>query len=266
MRFPLASFNRMGEMQLGPPSSVAIKILTKESSPVEIVRDQAQDLLHAIAADEIPPNLSRKSTQDALSIVMDAINSTVGGLIITGLNGIIRFANPSFCKMFDISREDIIGMNAADLFSTKEVRTFSDVVEIVDIGKDDTQEFIVENKEGRSFVMEVSASNVTSSSGELVGRMASFIDITEKKEIEADREKLIAKLQDALNKIKTLRGIIPICASCKKIRDDKGYWNQIEIYIKNHSEADFSHGICPECAEILYPELRQQLKLSQDAK
>lgn len=259
MRFPLESPNRMEKMQPGPPSSVPIKISTKESSPVDQVKDQSKNVLHAIAANEIPPDLSRKSTQDALSIVMDAINSTVGGLIITCLNGIIRFANPSFCKMFNISRDDIIGMNAADLFYTKEVRTFSDVVAIVDIGKDDTQEFIVENREGRSFVVEVSASNVTSSSGELVGRMASFIDITKKKEIEADREKLITKLQDALNKIKTLKGIIPICASCKKIRDDKGYWNQIEIYIKNHSEADFSHGICPECAEILYPELRQSL-------
>jgi hypothetical protein len=144
------------------------------------------------------------------------------------------------------------------LFSTKEVRTFSDVVAIVDISRNDSQEFIVKSKEGRSFVVEVTASNVTSSSGELAGRMASFIDITKRKEIEADREKLIGKLQDALNKIKTLRGIIPICAACKKIRDDKGYWNQLESYIREHSEAVFSHGICPECTEKLYPDLHQK--------
>jgi PAS domain S-box-containing protein len=159
--------------------------------------------------------------------------------------------------MFDYAHDDTIGMNAADLFSTKEIRTFSDVVAIIDISKDDTQEFIVENKEGRSFVVEVSASNVTSRTGELVGRMASFVDITKRKEIEADREKLIGKLQDALTKIKTLRGIIPICASCKKIRDDKGYWNELENYIREHSEADFSHGICPECVKELYPELER---------
>jgi hypothetical protein len=62
-------------------------------------------------------------------------------------------------------------------------------------------------------------------------------------------------LQNALNEIKTLKGILPICASCKKIRDDKGYWNQIESYIREHTEAEFSHGICPECVKILYPEL-----------
>ena len=224
---------------------------------MENAKDQSRELLQAISANEIPTDLSRRTSQDVLSIVIDAINSAIGGIIITDLNGAITFANQSFCKMFDNSNDNMIGMNAADLFSTKEVRTFSDVLAIVDIGKDDTQEFVVKSKEGRSFVVEVSASNVTSSSGELVGRMASFIDITKRKEIEADREKLINKLQDALNKIKTLRGIIPICASCKKIRDDKGYWNQIEIYIRDHSEADFSHGICPECAEKLYPELHQ---------
>ncbi len=63
----------------------------------------------------------------------------------------------------------------------------------------------------------------------------------------------IKELSIALDEIKTLRGIIPICASCKKIRDDTEHWSQIETYIKEHSEADFSHGICPECAEELYP-------------
>jgi hypothetical protein len=63
------------------------------------------------------------------------------------------------------------------------------------------------------------------------------------------------QLQTALENVKTLRGFIPICASCKKIRDDKGYWNQIEVYIREHSEAEFSHGICPECMKKLYPDL-----------
>jgi preprotein translocase subunit YajC len=70
-----------------------------------------------------------------------------------------------------------------------------------------------------------------------------------------ERENMIEELQDALTEVVTLRGIIPICASCKKVRDDKGYWNQIESYIRNHSEADFSHGICPDCAKNLYPDL-----------
>ena len=79
-------------------------------------------------------------------------------------------------------------------------------------------------------------------------------DITERKNLEEEREVMIRELTDALNKVKTLRGLIPICANCKKIRDDKGYWNQIEEYIKEYSDAEFSHSICPECTQKLYPE------------
>ncbi len=79
--------------------------------------------------------------------------------------------------------------------------------------------------------------------------------IDERKRVEEEREKLINELQEALNKVKTLSGLLPICASCKKVRDDSGYWNQIEVYIRDHSEADFSHSICPDCAKELYPDL-----------
>ena len=65
----------------------------------------------------------------------------------------------------------------------------------------------------------------------------------------------ITELKDALTKVQVLSGLLPICASCKKIRDDKGYWNQIESYIRDRSDADFSHSICPECTKKLYPEL-----------
>jgi hypothetical protein len=77
-------------------------------------------------------------------------------------------------------------------------------------------------------------------------------DITEAKANEKERENLIAELQKSLSEIKTLRGIIPICSFCKKIRDDKGYWDQVEVYVRQHTEANFSHSICPECAEEHY--------------
>ena len=77
-------------------------------------------------------------------------------------------------------------------------------------------------------------------------------DITERKLAQEEREKLISKLQEALDNIKTLKGLLPICANCKKIRDDKGYWNQIEAYIRDRSDAEFSHGICPDCAKKVY--------------
>lgn len=79
-------------------------------------------------------------------------------------------------------------------------------------------------------------------------------DVTERVEAETAREKLIRELQEALAKIKTLRGLIPICASCKKIRDDKGYWNHLELYLKEHSDAEFSHSMCPDCLKKWYPD------------
>ena len=82
--------------------------------------------------------------------------------------------------------------------------------------------------------------------------------ISKRKQVEKEREKLIAELQDAATKIKILSGLLPICSSCKKIRDDKGYWKQIESYIRDHSEAEFTHSMCPICAEKLYPELFQE--------
>ena len=73
-------------------------------------------------------------------------------------------------------------------------------------------------------------------------------------------ERLIVGLRAALSQVKTLSGLLPICSSCKKIRDDKGYWKQIEVYIQTHSEAEFSHGVCPSCARKLYPELYKDKK------
>ena len=73
-----------------------------------------------------------------------------------------------------------------------------------------------------------------------------------------EKEQLIFELQGALTKVKTLSGLLPICASCKKIRDDSGYWNRIESYIGKHADVQFSHGICPDCARELYPELFEE--------
>jgi len=74
-------------------------------------------------------------------------------------------------------------------------------------------------------------------------------DVSKEMQVEEERERLVLELQNALNKVKTLSGLLPICSSCKKVRDDKGYWKEVEDYIREHSDADFSLGICPECVE-----------------
>ena len=81
-----------------------------------------------------------------------------------------------------------------------------------------------------------------------------------------EREKLLVELREALDQIYTLKGLIPICSSCKNIRNDKGYWQQVESYISQHSTVKFSHGICPRCAQKLYPEYCADFSSEKDVQ
>jgi PleD family two-component response regulator len=98
------------------------------------------------------------------------------------------------------------------------------------------------------------------SNKEFVARVQAMVRIKRAEDALRQKEKeqqdLIRRLQDAFAEIKTLKGFIPICASCKKIRDDEGYWNQLEAYISKHTDAVFTHGICPQCAEKYKAELK----------
>lgn len=81
------------------------------------------------------------------------------------------------------------------------------------------------------------------------------LEVTERERAEETLAKLVGELQGALAQVKTLSGLLPICSSCKKIRDDSGYWTQVEVYVRQRSDADFTHSICPDCAKRLYPDL-----------
>jgi len=116
-------------------------------------------------------------------------------------------------------------------------------------------EFRIVRRDGAVRWVALAFQPVYDGASRFLGTRGSNRDVTERKLAEAGREKLIGELRDALSQVKLLSGLIPICACCKKIRDDKGYWNQIESYIRDHSEANFSHGICPDCARKEYSEL-----------
>ncbi|BBO86240.1 hypothetical protein DSCO28_68060 [Desulfosarcina ovata subsp. sediminis] len=120
-------------------------------------------------------------------------------------------------------------------------------------------EGILITKSGKKVPVSVAVSILWNRDGSVAGYVIIARDITEQKQIESQREGLIKELQDALSNIKVLRGLLPICANCKKVRDDEGYWHDVAVYIRNHSEADFSHGICPECMKKLYPEFVDKL-------
>jgi len=112
------------------------------------------------------------------------------------------------------------------------------------------------NSGGRVILMDLTASLI-----EWEGKQATLINLRETKErrrAERQKNRLIHKLEDALSKVKLLSGFLPICAHCKRIRDDQGFWSQVEEYIREHSEADFSHGICPECTRDQYAKLNAE--------
>lgn len=102
-------------------------------------------------------------------------------------------------------------------------------------------------KEGKTLDVWLTVTPLRDSKGKLRAIATTERDITDRKQAEEEREKLIIELQTALSEIKTLRGLLPICMNCHKIRTEHGAWNKLETYISEHSDAEFSHGICPDC-------------------
>ncbi len=113
--------------------------------------------------------------------------------------------------------------------------------------------FIRNSQMPEGIIVSITGRPMRNSSNQVIGGVAVLRDITEMKKAAEKQEILIRQYADALSEVKTLNGLLPICAKCKKIRDDQGYWKQIELYIEQHSEAEFSHCICPSCAIELYP-------------
>ena len=133
---------------------------------------------------------ARRQSDERLSVVHDALNSSVNGVIITSVEGMITYSNPAFLSMFEYeSEDDVVGKNAADLFVSDQVRKFADVTVIIEQTKWETEEFDVTHKDGSMFPVEVSSAVVTDKEGNVVGRMAAFVDITDRKKAEAELQK-----------------------------------------------------------------------------
>lgn len=171
-------------------------------------------------------------------------------------DGVFIFVNHMSKKILGLAPQDCVGKLAFDFIHPDDKeptkKWFNNIIAIR------KKSSVIENRQvsqsGKIHHMLWTSNFNYDSSGNLIGVNGIARDISDRKIAEADRDRLIAELRESLLKIKTLRGLLPICTSCKKIRDDKGYWNQIESYIRNHSEVVFSHGICPECAKKLYPD------------
>ena len=163
------------------------------------------------------------------------------------LDYVILDANPAYESHTGIARKDAIGSKASQLYGTGKP-PFIDVYErVAATGQPVHFETFFEPIKKHYRISVFSPAK---------GQFATvFEDITERKGIDAERERLINELKDALANVKQLSGMLPICAYCKKIRDDNGYWEDVASYITKHSEALFSHSLCPDCVNKLYPDL-----------
>lgn len=174
-----------------------------------------------------------------------------------------RMARILFGFNFD---QEVDQINAENLFASND--EFERAVEITQYyalqsiqndepyertGRQELVEFWMQDETGRTFPAETQGSLVLDARGIPYAVRIVVRDISKRKELENEREALVNELEKALEQVKTLQGLIPICSSCHKIRDDNGFWQRLEEYIEAHSDAEFSHGICPDCMKTLYP-------------
>jgi PAS domain S-box-containing protein len=194
--------------------------------------------------------------EETLKVITESTNDAI---IIMNNRGIITFWNTAASNMLGYSKEETVGKNLHELIAPERFLNahLSAFPQFIKTGKGNavgtTLELYAISKDHIEIPVELSLSSIMiEREWFAVGIMR---DNTARKHAEKQRDRLILDLQKALSEVKTLRGFLPICSHCKKIRDDKGYWNQIESYIHKHTDTEFSHGICPECAEKYFPEM-----------
>ncbi len=204
----------------------------------------------------------RKQAEEALRTSTAKLETLVQvsplAIMLLDSDGNVQLWNTAAEQIFGWRSEKVIGHPnpIVPLGKQDEYNTLSAQIST---GKPITNlETVRQRKDGTFIDVSISSAPIYDAAGNVAGRMAIVADITLRKHMEGEREKLILELQEALANIKTLSGLIPICASCKKIRDDKGYWNQLEKYIIEHSGAKFTHGLCPECAEKFRSEFKKE--------
>lgn len=172
---------------------------------------------------------------------------------VTDSAGKITYANDKFCAISKYSREELIGRDHRLLNSGFHPKEYMrQLWQTIGSGKVWKGEIRNKAKDGTFYWVNATIVPFLGADGKPEQYIAIRTDITERKENEAELERTVHELQAALQQINTLGGLLPICSSCKKIRDDKGYWSQIESYLEKHSGTAFTHGICPECAVKMY--------------
>jgi len=180
------------------------------------------------------------------------IEGSKDAIAIIDQNGKVFTANTQFADMLGYSEEEVYQLHIWDWATQVNQEQILELAE--DVSKV-SHHFETQHrcKDGRIIDVEISSNGGVYGGKNLI--LGICRDITDRKMAELEKNALIDKLEKALAEIKILRGFIPICANCKNIRNDKGYWQQIEQYIQDRSDAQFSHSLCPKCAKELYPNM-----------
>jgi len=195
--------------------------------------------------------LRRRRAVANLDALFRAINDSI---CLMDKNGVVLHANHAMARQLSLSQKQIIGKQCYELMHG--TSCFVPNCPLQRMLKSRQRESLEIRKGDQWF--NITTDPVFDEKGELVGAVHISRDISERKRLAMEREKLLEKIQAANSEIKALHGIIPICANCKNIRNEKGDWLQIESYIETRSDVHFTHGICPDCAKKLYPQYHKE--------
>ncbi len=199
---------------------------------------------------------SREASQRLAAIVESSADAIIG----KDRDGTIVSWNAGAEQMYGYTSREAIGksifMLAADDLSAEEMAQW--LQRLSSGEKIENYETLRRKKDGGVIHVALTISPIKNELGQIEGSSTIARDITSRKLAEKERDELLASLQDALANVKTLHGMLPICSACNKIRNDEGYWERIETYIRERSDAEFTHGICPDCAKKLYPQFYKE--------
>ena len=199
---------------------------------------------HAIARDVT----ERKRTEEALRLMSCITLQVSDSVIAADLDFKIIFVNEAFQDLYGYSSQDVLGRTADFLNAEPMAQEMQqEIYEAVSGGRPWRGEVLNRKKDNSTFPCELSVFPLADDDDQIFAYAGTQRDIKDRKQVEEEREALILQFRTALEQIKTLRGIVPICSNCKKVRDDVGFWQQVEAYIREHTEGEFSHGLCVEC-------------------
>jgi sigma-B regulation protein RsbU (phosphoserine phosphatase) len=192
----------------------------------------------------------RKRAEGAMQYLAAIVESSEDAIYGKDLDSVIASWNPAAERLFGYSAEEIIGRSAVALFPLDRRDELLDILASIRRGETlrlpDTERL---HKSGRRLPVSITISPIKNNQGEIVGASSIVHDLGRQKQAEQERHQLNQRFSLATNEVRKLSGMLPICASCKKVRDDQGYWEQVETYITKRSEIIFSHSLCPDCVQ-----------------